>query len=225
MYDDFYNEPSGFEEQIDEFKAALRASVKEEFIAEMESLRKENDSNRELRNNWNAKVRELQNEYTQKKWEIEKKLRAAEDAARDAKKMRLNELLAEWSAFAYSIEDEYIKQPKCDLCDEYRHRHYTTPLGKKTYEDCSCAKVLHRYHVKKAPLVEVSQDFHGKIITRYLINKDAEESFLRYAETFCDETPFESINTYRPIFRDENRAIRYAAWLNKRQEGTSGSSM
>lgn len=41
MYDEFYDEPSEFEIQIEEWKDTLRESVKKEYKEEMERLRKE----------------------------------------------------------------------------------------------------------------------------------------------------------------------------------------
>lgn len=35
-YDDFYDEPSEFEQQVDEFKQSLMNAVKDEFKTEME---------------------------------------------------------------------------------------------------------------------------------------------------------------------------------------------
>ena len=48
MYEDFYIDgPSYFDEQIDEFKEALKKSVKEEFLKDVERLEKENEELRE----------------------------------------------------------------------------------------------------------------------------------------------------------------------------------
>ncbi len=40
--EDFYEEPSEFDNAMDEFKASLMKSVKEEYVSEMERLRAEN---------------------------------------------------------------------------------------------------------------------------------------------------------------------------------------
>lgn len=217
-YDDFYYEPSEFEQMVDEFKASLRANVKDEIKEELAQLRKENEANRELRNNWNAKVAELEKEYQNKKYELTKAIRAAEDEARKAKQTRLKELISEWPVVAYTIETEYIKREKCDLCDSQRRRKYTTPLGREAYEYCTCSEQRKRYHTKKAPIFELQQMCNDSLQARYLVNKNAAESFMRYSEKFFDDEPFEKINPYGALFRDENRAKRYAAWLNKREE-------
>ena len=41
-YDDFYNEPSEFDEKMEELKESLAGAVKSEFLEEMERLKKEN---------------------------------------------------------------------------------------------------------------------------------------------------------------------------------------
>ena len=62
MYDDFYNEPSEFEEQIEEFKQSLMDSVKEEFTDEMELLRKENKRLQDIK----FRMREIEAEHQKK---------------------------------------------------------------------------------------------------------------------------------------------------------------
>lgn len=223
-FDDFYCEPSEFEQMVDDFKESLRKSVKDEIKEELARLREENAANKELRNNWNAKVAELEREYQNKKYELTKAIRAAEDEAKKAKQTRLNELISEWPVVAYTIETEYIKQKKCDLCDSQRRRKYTTPLGREAYEYCTCFNQRRRYHTKKAPIVEFCQIYNNTFISRYLINKNADESYLRYSEKFFDETPFEEINPYGALFRDENRAKRYASWLNKKEKDKFGGA-
>ena len=40
-YDDFYNEPTEFDEKMEELKESLAGAVKSEFLEEMERLKKE----------------------------------------------------------------------------------------------------------------------------------------------------------------------------------------
>ena len=49
MFDDFFDEPSEFEKQIFEFKESLKNVVKQEILDEMERLREENRSLREIK--------------------------------------------------------------------------------------------------------------------------------------------------------------------------------
>lgn len=80
---EFYNELSEFDEQIKEFKAALVSSIKEEFLDEMERLRKENESLREFRD----KKEEYEREFIEIKTEYERKIKNIEREA-DKKKLK-----------------------------------------------------------------------------------------------------------------------------------------
>lgn len=212
MYDDFYCEPSEFEQQVEEFKESLRASVKEEITQELERLKKENASLIDIRNNWIKKVRELEDDYRAKKLELDK-------AIRTAKQTHFNELMSEIAPIAYAVTYKKIKPPKCCLCDDQRRRKYITPLGRVAYEDCECAKRKKLYHVERSPIVRISSLTNGGISTLYLVDRFAESSWSRESDNFYDEIPFEKIDAYRPLFHDENRARRYAEWMNKKENG------
>lgn len=217
MYDNFYYEPSEFEAQVEEFKESLRASVKEEITQELERLRKENASLIDIRNNWIKKVRELEDGYRTKNLELD-------EAIRKVKQTRFSELVSEIAPIAYMVTYKQIKLPKCDLCDDQRKRKYITPLGRVAYEDCECAKYKKLYHVEHCPIIKLStNENNGRIRTFYLIDKFAESSYMRESDEFFDETPFEKIGTYRPLFHDENRARRYAEWMNKKECAENGS--
>lgn len=219
MWDDFYCEPSEFDQQIEEFKDSLRISVKEEITQELERLRKENASLIDIRNNWDRKVRELEDVYRAKKFELDKAIADAKEAAKKAKQARLQDLISEVAPVAYMVIYKSISLPKCCLCDDQRRRKYITPLGRVAYEDCECAKRKKLYHVERSPIVRISSFSNGGIRTFYLVNKYAGESWMRESDDFYDEKPFEEINVYRPLFHDENRARRYAEWMNKKEWG------
>lgn len=66
---DFYEEPSEFDIQIEEFKSSLASSVRKEFLEEMDALKKENASLREFRDNkdkYERELREAKAEYQRK---------------------------------------------------------------------------------------------------------------------------------------------------------------
>lgn len=216
MWDDFYSEPSEFDEQVEEFKESLRASVKEEFTQEMERLRKENESLHEIRDNWNAKVLELEKDYASKKRELDGAIREARDAAANAKKLRFKELIDEVAPVVWTIEYKTIRLPKCNLCDEHRYREYTTPLGRTAKEECECAARKERAYVKRAPILKIYGMDRTEMRPYYLTCND-DCSVYRDSDEFYDDTPFDEIRGWRrPLFHDETRARRYAAWLNKK---------
>ena len=216
MWDDFYREPSEFDEQVEEFKESLRASVKEEFTQEMERLRKENESLREIRNNWNAKVRELEKDYDSKNCELNRAIQEARVAAANAKKLRFKELIDEVAPVVWTIEYKTIRLPKCNLCDEHRYRQYKTPLGRPAKEQCECAAIKEKAYVKRAQVLKIYGLDRNSLRPYYLTCND-DCAVYRDSDEFYDNTPFDEIRNWRrPLFHDENRARRYAAWLNKK---------
>lgn len=217
--DDFYSEPSEFNEQVDEFKKSLRASVKEEILAEMDRLRKENEKIMDIRDHWNEKVRELENEYTAKRRELEKKLHEAERIADSAKRMALFDLIREYPDHAYTVDKKYVKRPKCDKCDAKRELPYITPRGITMHEKCECAEPKPAYSVRSIPIVEIACHWNGDPFPKYLYNNDPDNVYLRFVSKFFDDTPFDQIDERREIllFRIEDRANQYVEWLNNQE--------
>lgn len=218
MWDEFFHEPTAFEEQVEEFKESLRAAVREEIVQEMDDLRKENESLRAIRDDWNGKVRELEQDYSKKKSELDDAIRKARYAESEAKKLRFNELVAEVAPVVWSIEYRTIHLPKCDLCDEHRYRQYTTPLGRISKEPCTCAATKEQAYAKRVPILKIYGLDRQNELRPYYLTCDAECATYRDSYEFFDDTPFEDISRWRrPLFHDEARARRYAAWLNKKE--------
>ena len=151
MYDEFYDEPSEFEMQIEEWKDSLRESVKKEYKEEMERLRKENAELRDIKKEWKERIAELE----RKKNEMEI---AITDAEKKAKRARLKELLEPLceTAYGYKYEFKYIRD-KCDKCDEYGYIHYKSPQGLDAKEQCDCRKKIAMYHPVEAEVVRLIQ--------------------------------------------------------------------
>ena len=63
--DDFYNEPSEFGMQVEEFKESLARSIKSEFLEEMERLKKENRKLQGIKDNFE----QVKRDYERKKME------------------------------------------------------------------------------------------------------------------------------------------------------------
>src|SRR5690348_8077735 len=85
-YEDFYNEPSEFDQQIDEFKQSLLSCVKTEYTAEMDRLRAENAELQGVKN----KMAELEREHRNKLHELE---RSKSDALNIVRREKLSKLL------------------------------------------------------------------------------------------------------------------------------------
>lgn len=212
-------EPSKIDKMVDDFKSAIMATAKEELVEEMDALRKENEELRNIRDKWDAKISELESEYAAKRNELEKRLREAEAAADNAKRMRLFDLIRDYPDHAYTVDMKYIQQPKCDKCNALREIKFTSPLGRTMYEKCECASTKPVYSVRAIPLVEITCHWNGDPCVKYLYNNDIDADWLRFATKFFDNTPFNQIDIFRetPLFRSEDRAKQYVEWMNNQE--------
>lgn len=131
--DDFYNEPSEFEMQMNELKESLSKSVKSEFLEEMERLKKENRNLRGIKDHFE----QIKRDYERKKSECDRMMREAEDKA---KRMKIEELMEKYKTFLWRPDYEYLYGPKCGKCDKNRNIEITLPSGKKANDDCECDK-------------------------------------------------------------------------------------
>ena len=103
-----------------------------------------------MKRDWDVKVAELE----RAKDEAETAKREAE---RNAKKMRLSELVEDRMVNAYGISRrfEYV-HPKCSRCDENGKIHYKSPSGRECTEDCICREQKSVYYVTKAKIAKFS---------------------------------------------------------------------
>lgn len=129
--DDFYNEPSEFETQMEEFKESLAKAIKSEFLEEMERLKKENRNLQGIKKNFE----QIKTDYEQKKSECDKAMRKAED---NAKHMKIEELMERFRIFFWHPNQEYLYGPKCDKCDESRRIKVVLPSGAIVHDNCQC---------------------------------------------------------------------------------------
>lgn len=214
-YDDFYDEPSEFDMQIEEFKESLRAAVKEEFQERMKKLEEENNELREIKNNWNEKIRELDN----KKFEMDRAIRDAKDEAR---RERLSALLEAFTKTAWGIKYkfEYI-QEKCNKCDEQGFIHYKSPQGNDMKESCNCRKQVCVYKPQEAEIVQFD-DYKGIIkptygYERYDSYDDMYDSYRKTSKVYEGED-FDDIDPYSGIvFLDKDVCQKYCDYINKKK--------
>ena len=68
--EDFYNEPSEYDQMVEEFRDSLMKSVKQDFLDRMKRLEKENAELREVKENWEF----MKRSYEQKNRELAYKL-------------------------------------------------------------------------------------------------------------------------------------------------------
>lgn len=207
-YEDFYNEPSEFEQQIDELKQSLLNSVRDEYKAEMERLRKENAELKPIK----ERMKEIEWDRKREKDELE---HAKRNALNEAKKMRLTELLKDYKSVIYTVDSNRIYEPKCDRCDDDRQVEYKTPLGRTAKEDCSCKKYTTKYEIREitASAIEHYSPEYGIKVDYYDEQCDERvRSFLMYKHG----TEYAEVNPWT-YFADRKEAQKYCDWLTTKE--------
>ncbi|MBR3645643.1 MAG: hypothetical protein IKN54_04430 [Lachnospiraceae bacterium] len=206
MYDEFYDEPSEFDIQIEEWKDTLRECVKKEYKEEMERLRKENAELLDIKKNWQEKIRELETEKF--------KLKVATiDAENKAKKARLRELLDAFTkqAWGYKYTFKYIHE-KCDKCDKDGYIHYKSPQGRNVKEKCDCRKQICFYSPQEAEIVEID-DYRGEIKPTFAYN-DNYDDYKKTTRVYAGENFDDIDNYYGMVFFNKDDCERFCEYKN-----------
>ena len=219
--EDFYYEPSEFEQQMDEFKENLAKSVKSEFLEEMERLREENKNLQAIK----EQFEQIKRDYERKHQECERTMREAEEKA---KRMKTEELMEHFKVCLWGISWKYLYGQKCDKCDKERYVEVALPSGKKVKDECDCrkteAKVMHP--IRKI-LYEIS-DRNREICAWYeSVGKEGDKYYrLEYAcSTFARNiiehgTSFEEIEKLEKdmdiLFKTKEECMAYCEYLNKK---------
>jgi hypothetical protein len=207
-YDDFYNEPSELEMQVEEFKSSLMASIKDEYKAEMARLRKENAELKPIKD----RMQEIELERNREKNDLEQ---SKLNAFREAKKMRLTELLKDYKAVIYTVDSNRIYEPKCDLCDDNRQVEYKTPLGRTAKEDCSCKTYTTKHEIREvdASYIEHYSSEYGIKVGYY--DEQREERVMSY-HMYKDGTAYAAVTPWT-YFKDKEEIQKYCDWLTAKE--------
>jgi hypothetical protein len=215
-YDDFYNEPSEFEMQIDEFKESLMNSVKDEYKAVMERLMKENAELQEVKRNFD----QIKREFNQKTVELDME---KSDLRNKIRRERLKDLMKDFEVILYTAYSRRKSGPKCDKCDENRRIYYTTPTGRETYEECNCKNSITYYEPQK----NVCSSFasrNGKFIAWYKPFNDEDVDGYSYESSTAPKfiysgEKFEDVpeNRWTVYFKTEEECQAYCDWLTAKE--------
>ncbi|GIO40188.1 hypothetical protein J41TS12_50490 [Paenibacillus antibioticophila] len=214
--DDFYDEPSEFDQQVDEFKQSLMKSVRDEYKAEMDRLRKENAELQDVKRRKDEIEREhchALNQFESDKLNLENRL----------KRMRLTELLGENLLIGWFPSSQDNKKPKCDKCDEQRRIHFKTPSGKPADEWCECAKSVRSYKPEEIECYQFYQSknsWGGKYptVSRYYQRKeDREYDSFEACKTPYGGEPFEEVTYWRVVFDSQEECQKYCDWLTAKE--------
>ena len=211
--EDFYNEPCELEEQMDIFKDSLMKSVKDEFIDEMEELKKEVKELQYVKNNFE----DIKRDFELKKRELDYKSR---DMERNIRKERLTTLLSDYQVIMYKATHRYEYEPKCDKCDKDGYVHYATPLGRDAKEECTC-RVKHKvYYPIEYIRYEFSDRRNDNEVTAWYRQYTDDEDGFTYDTSIVAERIYNSdmnysdLNTFYTFFKTKDECKQYCDWLN-----------
>lgn len=213
--EEFYNEPSEFDQQVDEFKQALMKSVKADFIAKMDRLEKENVELQKIKGNWES----IQSEYADKHRQLEYK---KENMEREVRRTRIGELMKDLEVKLYDVGYEYLKHPKCNKCNENRQFEFTSPTGKILKENCDCAGNYSIY-VPEETIMSEMRSRDGKVTAWYKKYRDSDEGMTLSSSTVVTKIydpvmEFQSLEQYGTFFRNIEDCQRYCDWLNEHKK-------
>jgi hypothetical protein len=201
---DFYNEPTEFEILIDDLKQSLAKSIKEEFISEMEKLKKENSDLQEVKKNFNV----LQFEFKNKLQELE---REKQNLKIESKRMRLSELMDDKKSVMHIANWTYLKRPKCDMCNAKRELVYKDPKGNAVKTQCDCDKSTIVYKPGLAVLYEFRLDAYDNELRMFYRKQESswenkeyftldKDSRICNPRVYSKEMNFEKLNKYNVLY-------------------------
>ena len=234
MYDDFfdYYGPSTGDLVYEEIKKVLLGTVKQEFLDELEKLRKENEELRPYKYERDRMKAELDTVRR----DCERRIEAAED---NAKRLTLEELFGECIVEAWKVERRKVYVPKCDKCDDERKVHFMSPRGKELTESCECDKyrtvfepvpaLLTRFKIyPKFPIVNQFRDstFDKPVYYWYTtrcdsITNECEFQISDFSDVGTNRTvdnlPFKDLNEWHSVFHSKERCQEFCDYLTEKE--------
>ena len=139
--EEFYSD-SKYQEQVENFEEAIKASVKSEILDEMNRLRTENEKLQGIKDHFD----EVKRDYEKKKAECD---RAVRNAEHNAKRMRIAELMKDHKVVKWKITWTLVYGQKCDKCDSDRNVEIKLPSGRVVNDSCECKTDSKRYYYPK----------------------------------------------------------------------------
>lgn len=219
---EFWNGYDEFDSQIEEFKDALRKSVKDEIKEKIASLESEVAELREFR----EQKDKIEKEYHEA---IASAKREVKEAEEKWKRARLYELLGDYLTVGWGVKHDYILRDKCDKCDENRIIHFISPCGREMEERCTCdirnvvyvpqEKVLIKMSVQKKNFYVGNREDDKR--NRYYEVEDTDdyERMEMSNDVYLkgEDVDFKNIHSYRAIFMSKEDCQRYCDWLNEQE--------
>ena len=212
MWEDYY-EPSEFDILMDGFKDSIRENVKQEIKDKIERLEKENAELRDVKEKWEDVKRYHEEAICELKREKER-------VRKELESEKINKLLESLAFTAYRPLANYEVGPKCDKCDENRKIYFTSPVGRKMSEDCTCADRKLTYFPSEESLYCFYVRSSGQVSTRLFTRKE-EGDWDRYDNcgTVDSELPddVEKVSTFHAVFIDLSYCEKYCDYLNSKR--------
>lgn len=229
-YDDYWAEPSEFDQQVEEFKDTLRNSVKDEIKEKIAFLEKELEEVKEFRDEKKKFIQEYESKINEMKNEVDSVKRDVKESEEKWKKARLYQLLGDYLTVGWKIGYVFEYGEKCDKCDKDRRIHFTSPQGREYTEECQCAKGHYKYFPKEATLSKFyvrkknfpwSDDGKLDYYNRCYTVTDCDD-FDRYESAECvythsDNVDYKKVNVYYDVFLNEEDCQKYCDWKNKQE--------
>ena len=229
-YDDYWNEPSEFDQQIEEFKDSLRASIKDEIKEKIESLEKELAELKEFKDEKDKFIHKYENEINKIKNEADVVVRDAKNSEKKWKKARLHELLGDCLMVGWRVGHSSEYGEKCDKCDDNRKIHFTSPQGREYTEDCQCAKRHYKYFPKEAVLAKFyvrKKNFFGgndeksNFYDRYYTVKEHDDcdcyDFSDDVYPSLTNVDYKTITPYYAVFLNKEDCKKFCDWKNEQE--------
>ena len=201
--DEFYNEPSEFEIQMDGFKESLARAIKSEFLEEMERLKEENRNLQGIKEHFE----QIKMDYEQKKLECYRMMREAES---NAKRMKADELMEQFKTFLWRLDWEYLYGPKCDKCDENRMIDVILPSGNVVKDDCQCRKSETKVMIPERMVRYELSDRYSGIAAKNIVQPGTSFDALEKKE---DQRML--------LFTTKEECLAYCGYLNEKNDVAS----
>lgn len=218
FYDDEYDY---FDSTIAELKEQLKKEVKQEIQDRMQALEKENAELQDVKDNWEKIKREYENKINETERE---KQYILGNAKREIYNATLKDLFENCEYFSkiYKVDTEYIKQDKCNKCDENRKLTLTDCFGRKHEVSCKCAESKRVYVAEENLRTEIYVQKDAKR-DNFAFNVK-EDSDYNYGRKISKEDVLEKFdkdkvkNYYSTYFTTIEEAQKYADYLNSQEE-------
>lgn len=192
-YDEYWEEPSEFEQQVEEFKDALRNSVKDEIKEKIASLAQIRTA-KELEEKWKkARLHQLLGDYLTVGWKARGTREYGEkcDKCDDDRKIHF-----------YSPQGKEYKED-CQ-CAKYYYKY----LPKE-------ATISKMYVRKKNFSSDSKADFYNRY---YEVEEEDDTDIYSLASEVYASSDFDyaKVNSYRAVFLNEEDCAKYCDWLTEK---------